>query len=363
MATTTLALAPVDKTRPPSLLHSIFMSTVKTAANSLFQVASNTSSRKGEKWKASDHFRYMFMLWIWLTVWVLRVLIDNLPSSVVPRPPAILDGLVSGVSSPLSSSSLLLDQGFSTTSRKYQFAMAMAERIVDENTEDGDEVVQEINRTALSTAFRRTTNLLYNSINGMRRHSNNNATWPSFVFHALPLPLGGHLISSLKGILGSMFSSPADSDTSWSSGEEECVLAEKLTQELAWMVKKMRACSIADEAILQWLCSLCTTTAILFRELAQGEYEASRQVKFRMLMLWLPLFSYASNGLTFPILTEYERAEMERVMEELIMSLPPADQEVILNNWLQDYAVSSSDWPNLHRCYEKWCRSSRKLLF
>lgn len=103
--------------------------------------------------------------------------------------------------------------------------------------------------------------------------------------------------------------------------------------------------------------------AILFRELAQGEYEASRQVKFRMLMLWLPLFSYASNGLTFPILTEYERAEMERVMEELIMSLPPADQEVILNNWLQDYAVSSSDWPNLHRCYEKWCRSSRNLLF
>lgn len=137
-------------------------------------------------------------------------------------------------------------------SQKYQFAMAMAERIVDENTENGDEAVQEINRTALSTAFLRTTNLLYNSINGMRhvrQYSNNNATWPSFVFHALPL--GGHLISYLKGILGSTFSSPADSET-WRSGEEECVLAEKLTQELAWMVKKMRACSIVEEAIRQW---------------------------------------------------------------------------------------------------------------
>eukprot|EP00268_Persea_americana_P044377 TRINITY_DN44861_c0_g1_i1.p1 TRINITY_DN44861_c0_g1~~TRINITY_DN44861_c0_g1_i1.p1 ORF type:complete len:105 (+),score=14.15 TRINITY_DN44861_c0_g1_i1:245-559(+) len=101
MATITLALAPVDNTKQPSLLHSIFMSTVKAASNSLFQIAPNRSSRKGEKWKASDHFRYMFMLWIWLTVWVLRVLIDSLPSSVIHQPPAILDGLVFGVSSPL----------------------------------------------------------------------------------------------------------------------------------------------------------------------------------------------------------------------------------------------------------------------
>lgn len=89
----------------------------------------------------------------------------------------------------------------------------------------------------------------------------------------------------------------------------------------------------------------------------------SRQVKFHMLMLWLPLFCYPGNGLSFPVLTGYERAEVERVMEELISSVPAADQEVILNNWLQDFTISSSDWPNLQRCYDRWCQSSRNLLF
>lgn len=103
--------------------------------------------------------------------------------------------------------------------------------------------------------------------------------------------------------------------------------------------------------------------ATLFGELVRGEYEAPRQVKFHMLMLWLPLFCYAGNGLAFPVLTGYERTEVERVMEELIFSLPAADQEVILNNWLQDFTISSSDWPNLQRCYDRWCQSSRSLLF
>lgn len=112
MATTTLAVVHGEKTKPSSFLHSIFMSTVNAASNTLCQVASSTTSSKGDKWKASDHFRYMLMLSIWLTLWVLRVMIEHFPCSFVPSPPAILDGFVWWMSLPSSwSSSMVLHQG------------------------------------------------------------------------------------------------------------------------------------------------------------------------------------------------------------------------------------------------------------
>lgn len=41
--------------------------------------------------------------------------------------------------------------------------------------------------------------------------------------------------------------------------------------------------------------------------------------------------------------------EMERVTEDLIAGLPGEDQEIILPYWLEDFAASDSDWPNLSR--------------
>ncbi|KAL6988819.1 hypothetical protein U1Q18_014573 [Sarracenia purpurea var. burkii] len=81
-----------------------------------------------------------------------------------------------------------------------------------------------------------------------------------------------------------------------------------------------------------------------------------------MLALWLPLLCYADNGLAFPVLTGYEKAETERTIDEVITSLPPMDQEVLLTNWLQDFSISPSDWPNLHISYDRWCQSTRKLI-
>ncbi|XXG86740.1 hypothetical protein AAC387_Pa11g1573 [Persea americana] len=242
----------------------------------------------------------MFMLWIWWTVWVLRVLIDNLPSSVVPKPPAILDGLVSRVSSPLSSSSLLLE-GFPSgldvdTSTK---ALGRALSHVKSQQARESTSLQWPWRSRSWTRTPRTETKQYKKSTARPSlppscapptfsttpstacttcHPNNNATWPSLVFHALPL--GGHLIFYLKGILGSMFSSPADSDT-WSSGEEECILAEKLTQEQAWMVKKMRACSIAEEAIRQWSSASDLASLSIFCE-SQGSRTEDPSLKLQM---------------------------------------------------------------------------------
>lgn len=90
--------------------------------------------------------------------------------------------------------------------------------------------------------------------------------------------------------------------------------------------------------------------------------EVPRQVKFNILVLWLPLFCYADNGLSYPVLTGFEKVEMEKTMDELISSLPTIDQEVILTNWLQDFTTTSSDWPNLQKSYDLWCQSTREFV-
>lgn len=102
--------------------------------------------------------------------------------------------------------------------------------------------------------------------------------------------------------------------------------------------------------------------AILFGEVTRGNIEAPSQVKFRLLALWVPLFCFAENGLSYPILTNYEKAEMERIMNQLISTLPVADQQIILTNWLQDFTISTSDWPNLQLSYDRWCHTTRKLI-
>lgn len=102
--------------------------------------------------------------------------------------------------------------------------------------------------------------------------------------------------------------------------------------------------------------------AILFGDLNQEYDEVTREVKFKILVLWLPLLCHARNGLSYPILTSYEKFQIERTMNEVISSLPAMDQEVILTNWVQDFAITASDWPNLQPSYDRWCQSARQLV-
>lgn len=81
-------------------------------------------------------------------------------------------------------------------------------------------------------------------------------------------------------------------------------------------------------------------------------------------MSWLPLLCRASNGTDAPVLSINERAELERVLEETTEMLEQEEeQEKVLSLWLHHYIYCpSSDWPNLHACYARWCSASRKLL-
>lgn len=96
----------------------------------------------------------------------------------------------------------------------------------------------------------------------------------------------------------------------------------------------------------------------------EEEKQEVKQIKMQMLLSWLPLLCRASNGTDAPVLSIGERAELERVLEETIEKLEEEEQqEKVLTLWLHHFTYCpSSDWPNLHASYARWCDASRKLL-
>lgn len=92
--------------------------------------------------------------------------------------------------------------------------------------------------------------------------------------------------------------------------------------------------------------------------------EHLRRTNMNMLMSWLPLLCRASNGTDTPVLSISERTELERILEQIIGTLEQEEeQEKVLSLWLHHFTYCpSSDWPNLHDCYTRWCTASRKLL-
>ncbi|TMW87398.1 hypothetical protein EJD97_020006 [Solanum chilense] len=397
------------KTRPSALLNSIFMSTVKAAAKSLVAVASNAKAtdQQSHKWRATDHMRFMLMLMTWLAVWVLRVLMDHSPFST-----ASLDDLMMLPSIGASSSfDLVLQQDSSdhiqpppsakalgralthilallneipASSRKYQFALGMADKIIDENTKCGHLEMLQVNCSALASAFARTSGLLYSSLKSPRM-SDDSWTWPSRILRSLPL--GSFVASSLKGLatyfpwVGTVTSLFENKRQLVVPSHEESVndlAAEKHAQELLWITSKMIECGAVDDVLVQWSLSsglasisllsnlrvqgfIVKITAMLIGELNKLKDEVPRQVKFNILVLWIPVLCFAENGVSYPVLTGYERLEMEKTMNDLISTLPSIDQEVILTNWMQDFMTTSSDWPNLQESYDHWCHSTREF--
>ncbi|WCJ40076.1 hypothetical protein M5689_021009 [Euphorbia peplus] len=415
------------------------MSSLNVAAKSLVSVASNLKIESSYRWKPRDHFKFMLMLMTWFSVWVIRVFMDYFPFSLpfsLPRsflPSGVLSyfdssktyalpapqsssssssmAILSTYSTP-SSMDLILQDDFDdysvdglgrvltnilallneipASSRKYQFAMAMADKIMDGNFRDGHDELMDVNRTALSSAFSRTLALLNRTL--QKQHGSSDfmgGAWASNVIKALPLgtQISSYMdtfklclriaVQTVKAATGQF-----EKRRRLGGGYEiaEDVVPEKLAQELLWITNKLQSYGFVSEAMMQWsyassIASLAFTanprvqgyiikiSAAILRDLADENVEVAVQVKFRLLVLWLPLFSHANNGLSYPFLTSLEKLEVERAMDDVISTLPASDQEIILINWLQDFTISSSDWPNLQHSYDRWCRSTRELAF
>ncbi|KAK3222415.1 hypothetical protein Dsin_009440 [Dipteronia sinensis] len=87
------------------------------------------------------------------------------------------------------------------TRSKYQFTMTMADRIMDGNARDDHAELLYVNRTALSSAFARTSTLLYRYLESSSQQSQveDIGAWTTLTRLVKALPLGSFIAPFLKG--------------------------------------------------------------------------------------------------------------------------------------------------------------------
>ncbi|KAJ9538086.1 hypothetical protein OSB04_030819 [Centaurea solstitialis] len=263
------------------------------------------------------------------------------------------------------------------SSRKYDIVRSYAEKLMDENIEEGYESLRKVNATVLSAAFSRALGQLE------------------------LLAAAGTAAEGVRGVVvvveiwweRVVVKVGRYGDKAWTrfvKGKPRVAgSAEKLSAELLWLAQKLAACGSVDEAVRQWASaaklasfalsaqlrlqgSLVKLSAFLFKQATcmgsedddEGNIEELRKIKMKMLMSWLPFICRASNGTDTPILGFHEKVELENVLGELIGSLKhEEEQEKVLALWLHHFThCPSTDWPNLYLYYTRWCATSRKLL-
>ncbi|KAK9942853.1 hypothetical protein M0R45_008499 [Rubus argutus] len=280
---------------------------------------------------------------------------------------------------------LIIVNDIPVSSRKYQVVRSLAESLIQDNQREGVEALRQVNRTVLSEAFSRNLSQLEATATLEHHHQQQqNGGGDSCGLDSV------HWLSRVVRTVRSI------ADVVWmrgvsSSGSKSS--AEKLAAELLWLAQTMAACGLAQEAVRRWAsasnlarlaisaeprlqASLLKISALLLKYAKdmggdEGDDDdesmnerRQRKMQTEMLVLWIPLLCRASNGTDVPVLSMGERAELERVLEETIEMLEEEeDQERVLSLWLHHFTYcSSSDWPNLHASYGRWCDASRKLL-
>nr|XP_010939663.1 uncharacterized protein LOC105058425 [Elaeis guineensis] len=263
-------------------------------------------------------------------------------------------------------------------SRKYELVRSLAERFLDDNLRLGAAAgLDELNRDALSAAFCRTLRLL-------------EAATAAAVSAASPADrsldmIFGAVKSGMRRFAAAA-SVPEEGDVVGVGGGES---AEKLAAEVLWLAQKMAQSGAAAEAVARWgaaarlgrlalsaevrlQVAFVRVSVFLFKHAnskqmeawkGEGEDRSIAHCQMAMLTSWLPLLCRASNGTDTPILSSGERAEMVRVLEEMIEQLGWEQQEEVMALWLYHFmSCPDSDWPNLESCYIRWYSESRKLL-
>nr|GMC81299.1 uncharacterized protein LOC109167108 [Ipomoea batatas] len=228
------------------------------------------------------------------------------------------------------------------SSRKYEVVRSLAERLIDDNLLDGNEALREVNCTALAAAFCRTLKRLESAVvdhGGSRQLDAVTAT-----------PDGGGVIDDYyRGLCRVVRAAKFYGDVVRRrlSARDELsrseVSAEKLAAELLWLAQKMTACGCAEEALRRWSSA---------QHLAWLSLSAEPRLQGALVKV--------SDT---PVLSINKRAELERTLELMINTLDEEEQEKVLSLWLQHFTYCpSSDWPNLHDSYTRWCTASRSSL-
>ncbi|KAM3742353.1 hypothetical protein ACB098_07G063600 [Castanea mollissima] len=358
---------------------------LRNLLTTLFIYADKSVINLAEKYKLLELIRYtLYASFLFL----LRILPSFFPSLLNPIPqnpttkkadnnyvPAGDSGISRALSQLLS-----IVNDIPVSSRKYEVVRSLAEKLIDENNREGSQALREVNRTVLSLAFDRTLTQLEAAVvekGGQEDRAGDGGSGSG--------PVEYKLSRVLKAVrrFGTGKKSPVGMN------RLEACSAEKLAAELLWLAQKLVSCGCVEEAVSKWAVasnlawlglwaeprlqgSLVKISAFLFKqskelglyEIEESKKEQQKQTKKKMLLSWLPLLCRASNGTDVPILSLSERVELERVLEESIEMLEQEEeQEQVLSLWLDHFThCPSSDWPNLHASYTRWCNASRKLL-
>ncbi|KAI6701646.1 hypothetical protein NL676_015970 [Syzygium grande] len=379
---------------------------LRNLVTSAFVFADNSFLSLAEKYRLLELLRYLLLSSF---LFFLRLLPSLFPSAG----PAFLDGYApleppkssaaaggapapsgacdSGIARALSQL-LVIVNNVPVSSRKYEAVRSLAERLIDENQREGAEALLEVNRTVLSAAFSRTLNQLEAAMMERERQRGCVAGGDGDGDGSATVSVEYRKNRVLRAIRS--VRDVARRGRVWWSSEEPTRTrlgssAEKLAAELVWLAQKLAACGCAEDAVRRWASasnlawlaisaeprlqgSLVKVSAFLFKqaknmgldEIDESKKEQQRQTRMNMLMSWLPLLCRASNGTDVPVLSLSERAELERVLEETIEMLgQEEEQEQVLSQWLHHFMYCpSSDWPNLHASFTRWCTASRRLL-
>ncbi|KAF7803725.1 uncharacterized protein G2W53_042836 [Senna tora] len=346
-----------------------------------------------QRYKIIQTFRYLFFSYFFFSIRFLPSFFADFVPSIKSSPPPDdytlkpprIDNFVpayggggdSGIARALSQL-LSIVNDIPVSSRKYEVVRSLAETLIDENQREGNHALHEVNRSVLSSAFARTLGQLEAAV-AERGEEEGEGTGDGAG--------EGRLRRVMKAVR-----SVRDFARRVRGGGGEMrgrgmISAEKLAAELLWLAQKLAACGCGEEAVWRWAaasnlgwlalsadprlqCSLVKVAAFLFIEAKEmgadeseeGKMEQCLPTKLKMLQTWLPLLCRGSNGTDAPVLSMSERGELEKVLEESIEELEvEEEQEQVLSLWLHHFTHSpSSDWPNLHACYTRWCSASRK---
>ncbi|KAG6793216.1 hypothetical protein POTOM_002412 [Populus tomentosa] len=369
---------------------------IRNVATTIFIFADKSLVTLAQKYKLLEHIRYLLVTSFLFFLRLLPSLFPSLNPSDQDhnnnnfhqyhplKPPKSENYLPSssfgdsGIARALTQL-LSIVNDIPVSSRKYEIVRSLAEKLIDDNHKENFEALREVNLGVLSAAFSRTLSQLEAAMMEIGRDGGENGG-------SRTGPVNDRLNRVLKAVR-------AVRDRSWArfgrGGEGLDRSAEKLAAELLWLGQKLATCGCGEEAVWRWASasnmawlalsaearlqgSLVKVSAFLFKqakelgleETEEGQREQERQTMMKMMMSWLPLLCRASNGSDAPVLSVRERAELERTLEEMIERLEhEEEQEEVLSLWLHHFTYSpSSDWPNLHASYARWCTASRKLL-
>ncbi|XWS68290.1 hypothetical protein CRYUN_Cryun04dG0078200 [Craigia yunnanensis] len=370
----------------PLLLRNMVTSIIFYADKSLLNLA--------QKYKLLEIFRYLV---ITSFLFFLRLFPSFFPSNLHSRqpdhytfkPPQNVSYVAasgvgdSGIARALSQL-LSSVNDIPVSSRKYEIVRSLAERLIEENNREDIEALREVNRTGLSAAFSRTLCQLESAMAELGQDMvGHDGAGPGPVQYRL-----NRVIRAVRSVGDGVWTRVGRGREGVNRSGKS---AEKLAAELLWLAQKLVACGFEEEAVERWASasnlawfsllaeprlqgSLVKVSAFLFKqtkdmrleveETKEVNKESFRQTMMKMLTSWLPLLCRASNGTDVPVLSISERVELEKVLEETIEMLEQEEQEQVLSLWLHHFTYCpSSDWPNLHASYARWCTTSRKLFF